>query len=144
VADINAQLGTGSLDFLLVGIYSLRINRVVLNASASYKINTSNKDAYKYGNKFNTNLLLSYRIPVGNNSLSPNLGMGYEQVASNTLHQKEINYTGSRITTAIAGVEYAINKIGIGVNAQLPLSQNFAEGQTQLRVKAMMHVSFSF
>ena len=46
--------------------------------------------------------------------------------------------------TAIAGVEFDFGKIGIGINGQLPLSQNFAEGQTKMKFNTMMHVTYEF
>ncbi|MBS1933643.1 MAG: transporter [Bacteroidetes bacterium] len=143
VADINAQLGTGSIDFLLNALYSLRVGNIGINVSANYKINTVNNDKYKYGNKFTGNLIAYYHIAMGKNAVSPNIGLGYENVAGNTLQSKMVQYTGSNITTAVAGVEFNFNKIGIGVNGQLPLAQNFAEGQTKLKFKGMMHVTFA-
>jgi hypothetical protein len=143
VADINAQLGTGSTDFLVNGMYSLRINKIIFNATANYKINTTNRNEYRYGNKFSSNFQVQYMIHCGNVRISPNLGIGYEHVASNTLQKKIVEFTGSEVTTAIAGVEFSFNKVGIGMNAQLPVSQNFAEGQTSMGLKAMMHVSFA-
>jgi hypothetical protein len=143
VADINAQLGTGSVDFLLNALYSLRVGDIGINASANYKINTVNNDKYRYGNKFTGNLIAYYRVAVGKNSLSPNIGLGYENVAGNTLQSKMVQYTGSNVTTALAGVEFNVKKIGIGVNGQLPVAQNFAEGQTKLKFKGMMHITFA-
>ena len=62
VADINAQIGTGSVDFLINGMYGLSIRNFGLNLSASYKINTVNAQNYKYGNKFQGNLIASYHL----------------------------------------------------------------------------------
>ena len=144
IADVNAELGTGSTDFLLNGIYNISINNFGLNASASYKINTFNKQHYKYGNKLSTNLIAFYRLNAGKVGVSPNAGIGYENVSGNLFNSKTVQYTGSNVTNAIAGAEFTFNKIGVGINAQLPLSQNFAEGQTQLKFKGMAHVTFSF
>ena len=143
IADVNAELGTGSTDFLLNGIYNFRINNFGINASANYKLNTFNKQQYKYGNKLSTNLIAYYRLTADKVGISPNAGIGYENVASNLLNSKEIQYTGSNVTNAIMGVEFAFRKIGIGMNAQLPLTQNFAEGQTQLKFKGMAHITFT-
>jgi len=143
VADINAQLGTGSIDFLLNALYSFRIGNFGVNTSVNYKINTVNNDKYRYGNKFTGNLIAYYHISIGKNSLSPNIGLGYENVAGNTLQSKTVQYTGSNVTTAVAGVEFNFGKIGIGVNGQLPVAQNFAEGQTKLKFKGMMHITFA-
>jgi hypothetical protein len=144
VADINAQLGTGSLDFLLNGTYSLKIGKFGLTNSLNYKINTINGSNYKYGNVLSENLIAYYRIPVKKNAVSPNGGIGYESVAGNVLHNKRVEFTGSHVTTLIAGIEYSLKKWGIGCNAQLPVAQDFAGGQTKLKLKAMMHVTVAF
>jgi hypothetical protein len=143
VADINAQLGTGSVDFLLNGLYSIKVGNIGINASANYKMNTVNGDNYKYGNKFTGNLIGYYHIAVKQDAISPNIGLGYENVAMNRLQSEKVQFTGSTITSAIAGVEFNFNKIGIGVNGQIPLAQNFTEGQTKLRFKGMMHITFT-
>lgn len=143
VADINAQIGTGSVDFIINGLYTITIGSFGVNAAANYKINTANSDNYKYGNKFTANLLAFYRIPVNHNSFSPNIGVGYENVAANTLQKQTIQFTGSIVTTAIFGIEYNFKNVGIGINGQIPMSQNFAEGQTKLKFKGMLHMTFA-
>ncbi|HWB28486.1 MAG TPA: hypothetical protein VG738_23600 [Chitinophagaceae bacterium] len=144
VADINAQLGTGSTDFLLNGFYSVRIENFGINADANYKISTVNRQGYKYGNRFTGTLIAYYRMGKPTFSVSPNAGLGYENVQGNLLNKDKVQYTGSNVTNAIAGVEFNFKKIGVGLNAQLPLAQNFAEGQTKLKVKTMAHVTFGF
>jgi hypothetical protein len=143
VADINAQIGTGSVDFILNGVYTITIGNFGINATANYKINTANSDSYKYGNKFTVNLISFYRIPIDRNSLSPNIGVGYENVAANESQKKSVEFTGSTVTTAIFGLEYNFKKIGIGINGQVPMSQNFAEGQTRMKFKGMLHMTFA-
>lgn len=143
VADINAQLGTGSTDVLFNALYSARVDNVGINVSATYKINSANKENYRYGNKFSGNLIGYYRFSVKKTGVSPNAGIGYENVAGNLLYASKVQYTGSNVTNAIMGVEFNCRKIGFGINTQLPISQNFAEGQTQLRLKTMAHVTFA-
>jgi hypothetical protein len=142
VADINAQIGTGSVDFLINGTYSLNIRNFGVSLTANYKVNTINMDHYKYGNKFQSNLIGFYQFSGMKVTKTPNLGLGYENVAINQLEGKGVPYTGSRILTAIAGVEFSAGKIGLGINGQLPLAQNFAEGQTKMRFNAMMHITY--
>ncbi|HVX49856.1 MAG TPA: hypothetical protein VHB48_06850 [Chitinophagaceae bacterium] len=144
VADINAQLGTGSTDFLLNGLYSVRIENFGINTAANYKINTVNGQGYKYGNRFTGNLIAYYRLGKPKLAVSPNIGLGYENVQTNLLKKDKVQYTGSNITNAIAGIEFNFGKVGVGVNAQLPIAQNFAEGQTECKFKTMAHVTFGF
>ncbi len=144
VADINAQIGTGSLDFLFNGMYSISIRNFGVSLTANYKLNMINPDQYKYGNKFQSNLIGFYRFTGTGSTIAPNLGLGYENVAINRLQGKGVQYTGSRIMTAIAGVEFDFGKIGVGINGQLPLAQNFAEGQTRMKFNTMMHMTYQF
>jgi hypothetical protein len=142
VADINAQIGTGSVDFLLNGMYVISIRNFGVSVSANYKINTVNDENYKFGNKFTGNLIAFYNISAGQNTITPNIGLGYENVATNSLQRKDVPFTGSQIMTAIAGVEMNFGKISVGVNGQLPMAQRFAEGQTKMRFNGMMHVTY--
>ncbi len=144
VADINAQIGTGSMDFLINGMYSLNIRNFGVSLTANYKINTVNADHYKYGNKFQSNLISFYHLGEKKITMTPNLGVGYENVAINQLERKSVQYTGSEILTAIAGVEFDFGKMGLGINGQLPLAQNFAEGQTKMKFNTMMHITYQF
>ena len=73
----------------------------------------------------------------------PGAGMGYENVERNVFNSKQVRYTGSNVANAILGVEFNIRKISLGINRQLPVAQNFAEGQTQLKFKGMAHVTFT-
>lgn len=143
IADINAQIGTGSVDFLINGLYSITIGNFGINAAANYKINTVNSENYKFGNKFTTNMLVFYRLQLKKNTLSPNMGIGYEKVAANTIQKQSVQYTGSTVTTGIIGIEYNFKKMGIGINGQIPISQNFAQGQTRLNFKGMLHLTFA-
>ncbi|MFP5040378.1 transporter [Parasediminibacterium sp. JCM 36343] len=144
VADINAQLGTGSTDFILNGLYSLQVGKIGANISANYKLNTVNSDNYKYGNKFTGNVITFYQLNKKHLYIIPNLGIGYETTHFNELQKATVAFTGSRLLTYIAGVELSYKSVGFGINAQLPASQDFAEGQTDMRFKAMAHISYSF
>jgi hypothetical protein len=142
VADINAQIGTGSVDFLLNGMYNLNIRNFGINVSATYKINTINGQQYKYGNKFTSNLIAYYHFSMKRNIITPNIGVGFEDVAINTHEGKNVQFTGSQVMTGIAGVEINFNRINVGINGQIPLAQNFAEGQTRLKFGGMIHITY--
>jgi len=144
VADINAQIGTGSTDFLLNAMHNIRINQFGVSTSLTYKINTANRSDYKYGNKLTATSIAYYRLRVRGIAVSPNTGVIYENTASNTLSNEKVQYTGGYAVSAIAGVEFTFNKVGIGFNVQHPLSQDYAEGQTRMQFRGMAHVTFAF
>ena len=44
----NFQAGTGSTDFLLNGSYSLQYKKIAVSTGITYKMNTSNKEDYRF------------------------------------------------------------------------------------------------
>jgi hypothetical protein len=144
-ASANTQIGSGSTDFMASANYNVQFNKIGINTSIIYKINTDNKDAYRFGNKYTVNSIAYYRPKAsGKLNLSPNLGVLYEHAAINRLQGKQVSQTGGWLALASAGLEWGLGKMAIGANIQLPLAQNFANGQTQSKLRGMLHVSYSF
>lgn len=144
VADANSQMGTGSVDFLLNAAYNLRINKFGVNTSVNYKINSANNAHYIYGNRFSASSIAYYRLKFHGAGIAPNIGVLYEHANASKLTNAKVQYSGGFAALASGGTEISLNKISVGLNAQLPFSQNFAAGQTTSKFRGMMHVSFSF
>ena len=141
--DVNSQSGTGSTDILLNASYDVSINKFGLNTSANYKINTDNKTGYRFGNRFAANTFAYYKLRAMGLGIAPNVGLLYENAASNNLNKASVLQTGGNLMLVAGGIEMNFNKIALGANVQLPVSQNFAEGQTQAKLKGLLHVTFA-
>ncbi len=144
VSIANTQTGSASTDFMLNAMYNVRINNIGINTAASYKVNTANNDKYIFGNKFSANSFVSYSVNKGKTVIVPNTGVLFETTAANKLDKQNITQTGGHLLAAAAGVEVSVKKITVGANVQLPVNQNFSAGQTDLKVKGMAHITFSF
>ena len=142
VADVNAQIGTGSTDLLLNALYNIKISNFGINALINYKYNTA-REGYKFGNKLIAGSFLYYRFHHRGMGISPNLGISYQHTSSNQLNTQKINYTGGYAITASIGAELTFKKMAIGCNFENPLKQDFAANQTILKNKAMIHISFA-
>jgi len=142
VADVNAQLGTGSVDFLLNTMYNVRLGKWGINTTVSYKINTP-KNTYRFGDKFTANSIGYYTIRCKKTTLLPNVGVMYENTAANVLDKQKVASTGGYYATASAGLEASFSKLAIGINAQAPFSENYADGQTKLQWRGNVHVTFT-
>ncbi|MEI7734446.1 MAG: hypothetical protein WCI49_03220 [Ferruginibacter sp.] len=140
----NTQTGTASTDFMLNAMYNVTIKKFGINTNLSYKINSANKDKYSFGNKLSTGLLASYTLPKKGVNVIPNAGVSYEHTAGNNLQSQKVALTGGYLSLATAGVELGFKKFTIGANVQLPLAQNYADGQTEAKTKGMAHFTFSF
>ena len=143
IGDANSQLGTGSTDFLINAMYNISINKFGINTTISYKVNTGNQDRYQFGNRVTVNSLGYYRIRFKGMAVSPNLGLLYEHAGINHYAKDVVDQTGGYLLNASGGVEVNFNKITVGVNTQIPVTQNFAEGQTASKLRGNMHISFA-
>jgi len=143
LGDVNSQMGTGSLDFIVNGTYKITINSIGINTTAAYKINTVNNSNFRYGNRFNANSFAFYSTAVKKLGLAPNIGVLYEDAAINRLQKGAVEETGGYVALAAAGIEVNIKKLTIGGNVQAPFSQNFAQGQTTAKMRGMLHISVS-
>ena len=139
----NGQLGSGSTDFLLNAMYNIRINQFGVNSTATYKINSANKDQFKFGDKAAITSFAYYSIPISKTVISPNVGLLYEHSKQSELQNIKIDLTGGSILNSAFGVEFGFNRISVGFNVQVPLTQNFAENQTKEKAKGMVHISIA-
>jgi hypothetical protein len=140
------QLGTGSIDFSVNVMYDIRLQDAGININASYKVNTTNKYDYKYGDKFTTNVLLYHKFKLGKLfSLSPNTGMLYETAKKDSKSKDiEVWETGGHSIMGTLGVELSAGRIGFGMNYQTPLTQRLGEDKILARDRGMVYISFSF
>lgn len=140
------QLGTGSLDFTLNAMYDVRLQDVGINANVSYKINTTNKYDYLYGNKFTGNMLAYYKLNIKNKlTIAPNAGVLYETAQQDINANKHtVDESGGYSSMGILGVECNVKNIAFGGNFQTPLAQELAGNRVKAKDRFMVHVSFSF
>ncbi len=140
----NTQLGSGSTDVLLNGMYNISVNKFGINTTVNYKINTENKEEYKFGNKLTAGSFAYYVLPLNRVIISPNVGLLYEHTEHAELSSSKIDLTGGKILQSSLGTEISFNRIAVGLSVQLPIAQNFAENQTKEKVKGMIHLSVAF
>lgn len=143
IGDANSQAGTGSTDILLTAMHTLNTGRLGLTNTASYKMNTVNSSGYRFGNRFSLSSAVYYRLPVAGLSVSPSLGLLYEHAASNKYEQAVVDGTGGYSLLLTEGLELNLNRINIGFNMQLPVRQQYAGGQTKLKSRGVLQLSFA-
>ena len=139
------QLGSGSVDFTFNGMYDIRLQDAGINMAASYKVNTRNREAYRYGNKFSANAQAYYKFRIRNVvTLAPNAGVLYERAARDDDNGFSVDVSGGYALLGSFGAEVTFSKIAVGANFQAPVSQQLAAGFVKANNRAMAHVSFIF
>jgi hypothetical protein len=138
-------LGTGTLDFNLSGVYEARLQNTGINLSANMKINSSNKDAYKYGNKFQFNAQIYQKIFINSNfSIAPNAGLQFEKNRKDVDKQEIVDISGGNLLNGSAGAELKMKNLLLGFNYQSPISQNIGNSMIAARDRSMIHLSYLF
>ncbi len=136
------QLGTGSFDFTVNTMYDIRLQDFGINLNAGYKINTSNKYGYQYGNKVSSSAQVYYKHRVQNKvTISPGVGTLLEISGKDIDRGLSVNATGGRILMGTIGAEISFAKLAVGGNFQTPISQTLAAGIVHAGNRVMVHVA---
>ena len=142
IGNPNFQLGTGSLDFMLNVVYTLRHKSWGLNTDLSYKINTQNSDEYRFGNRTTANVSALYFIRLGDQkTLMPNAGISYENGDLDAKSGVKNIRTGGEALLGSYGLENYFKKFSMGINYQIPIAQNLSNGE--LRANNRLNVHFT-
>jgi hypothetical protein len=137
------QLGTGSIDFTANVMYDVRLQDAGININAGYKINTTNRYNYRYGNKFNGSAQAYYKFRIKDRvTIAPNAGVLYETAGKDRDAIFKTDISGGNILLGTLGFETAFKKIMVGGNFQAPLSQRLANGFVNANERYMLHVAY--
>lgn len=144
VANPNFQLGTGSVDYTLSSIYTIRKGSYGLNTDLSYKINGTNKNHYKFANKSRAIVNAFGQYYLGDFTLLPNVGALAEYATFDKQNGINNLFSGGYMVNAMIGSEIYFKKITAGFSMQLPLASNLSDGQLRMKHSFMGHVTLLF
>jgi hypothetical protein len=144
IGDFNSQAGTGSTDFLFTITHNLMWSRSGVVTNYSYRLNTTNKQDYRFGNRMYFNSAYFYSIKTGPFSIKPNAGINCQTNQVNTYSGTAIEGSDGYILSAIVGANLLYGKMGFNASGFLPFVQNNYNGQTKMDSKIMLGVTYSF
>lgn len=121
----NFQLGTGSTDFLISTVYTLRYQKAGVSVESGYKINTRNKNDYLFGNQFHASSQIFYWQNAGAFSFLPNVGVYYEQADKHKDGNILQPNTGGTSVQLTAGLETYVKNFTVGFTYKHPVSQHY-------------------
>lgn len=133
VANANFQLGTGSWDFPINVVYTVKSKDYGLNLNATYKINGTNSNAYRFANRFNAAVSLFRLMAVKSFIVMPLVGLYGETAKEDKLSGIANEFTGGGFIAGNIGLDVYLGKNSFGINTQLPLIQNLSNGDLKLR-----------
>ena len=139
------QTGSGSTDFLMQAMYDLRKQDDGININLLYKINTTNKEMYLYGNRLSVATQYYHKWKLNKMSnLSPNAGLLYETSGADYNKGSAVFASGGNVLMTTLGLEYGAKNWIAGANFQLPITQQLANDFAKSGNRLMLHVGYAF
>lgn len=144
IANPNMQLGSGSFDFIVNTIYTIRYNKLGLNTEATFKLNGKNKNNYRFGNRFSISESLFYWKRFKKISWMPHCGAIFEIGNKDKSYNITQSYTGGYSSFASFGSEFYLTHFSFGASYQHPISQNLFEGYTSVKNRLIINLIYLF
>jgi hypothetical protein len=128
----NLQPGSGTTDFLLSVMYTLRRGDWSFTADALGRLNTTNRENnYRFGNRVTGSVKAYYWIDAGRFTLLPNAGVFADAAQDNEGDSDFTEGTGGAIAYATFGLDTYFGHFSLGFNFQQPVWQNLGGGKVQ-------------
>lgn len=140
----NVQLGTGSVDFVAMLIYTMRYERWGLNFNGTYKLNLPNKNGYRFGDQLALSLTGFFLQKIGEVGIMPQLGVNVEYAMNNRENGYLRINTGGFLSTMSIGVDVYYKNWSLAVNFQQPAWQDLSDGQVYANPRVMAGVNYMF
>lgn len=144
VGDFTQVPGTGSTDYLLnANHYLLRGNDGWVT-NATYRINTSNAQQFRYGNRLYLAVNYFHSYAAGMWVIRPTTGVNLVVNGSNRFQDVHVAGSQGFVLSGTAGVNLQRGRVGLLVNGTWPLAEDLYHGLTQMRMRASAALTFSF
>lgn len=140
----NMQPGTGSTDYLLNGMYTVRYRQLGLNNDVTYRFNSENGDGYRFGDRISASSNVFYWQQVKGVSVLPSAGVYYEHAEGDRLNGVGNAQKGGDSCFANLGLNVYVKNIAVGGTLQLPVSSTEAYHHTKGKSRSMLNLTYMF
>jgi hypothetical protein len=144
VGDFSATPGTGSTDYIINAMHNLMTGNNGLVTNVAYRVNTVNLQQFQYGNRIYLSTAYFHSYAAGSVIIRPTLGVNLVVNKANHYQGLEVAGSSGYLLNGMAGVNLQKGKVGLLLNAFLPLSQDFYHGLTQFKERESVALSYSF
>lgn len=138
------QPGTGSWDFPLQLNYMAKKSKVGIFTETGVRLNTENKDGYRFGNMYSAFTGAMKRYEWDHLTLSGILGFQGESRGSSHLNGKLQEYTAARAIYLAPVVDLVYKNMYINTGCLVPLAQNISEGYTTVQSRYFFSIHYLF
>ena len=132
------QLGSGSWDWSLNAIYTIRLKKLGLNLDAMYKINGTNAQDYHFGNRFTGSARLFYWAKWNRFTFLPQAGVFADAARPDKGNGIDPRESGGFSLLATAGLDVYYKQLVLSATMQPALYQNIGLDYTTVHNRFMV------
>jgi len=141
----NLQPGSGTTDFMLSVMYTVRHGAWGFTADALGRLNTANRHTdYQFGNRLSGSAKFFYWKNLGRITLLPNAGVFMDAAQANDGDVDFTEGTGGGIALATGGLDVYMGHFSVGFTFQQPVWQNLGYGKVHNNSRWMATVNYIF
>jgi len=140
----NLQLGSGSWDFLLNAMYTIRYKKFGLNLEGNARFNTTNTHGFRFGHRFSGAMRFFFWTKYKSTSFVPQIGLIADYGIRDTEKGLMRLQSGGLTLSAQAGIDFYIKRFVIGGTYLLPAYQDLAGGDIKAKHRFMVNFSVLF
>lgn len=142
--DPHMQAGSGSVDFILFLEGVLMRNNWGVSTNMSYKINSRNKNNFKFANRFNLNPSIFFIKDLNKVKIMPTIGAAYESSNRDQWNGDFYRHSGGETLFGNASLTAFYDKISIGMTYFNPIYQNLNDNQIQNKMRLITELNYYF
>lgn len=141
----NLQPGSGTTDFLLSVMYTVRRGAWGFTTDASGRLNTTNRRTnYQFGNRLSGSAKFFYWKNSGRVTFLPNAGVFADAALANEGDFDFTQGTGGAIALATGGLDVYAGHFSMGFTFQQPVWQNLGNGKVHNNSRWMATLNYVF
>lgn len=134
----NMQTGSGTWDYIVGISYMVRYKNIGLAIEGAYRFNGHTESGYDWGNSSSGSAKLFLNINSDSiKTFMPWLSVNAEHYESNIENMKykiRAAYTGGYMLSLNSGFDYFDDRIGIGVEAGIPIKSDLSDGYSSMKI----------
>lgn len=142
--DPHFQGGSGSLDYILLTEFQVRRKQLGFRTDLSYKMNGTNRNDFRFANRFNVNSNLFYQFKFKDISVIPLVGLSFESSRRDQFKGTDFLDSGGQALFLSYGTKFYIKKMAIGASYWKPLRQSLNDNQLQNNMRFATDLTFYF
>ena len=143
--DPHLQAGTGSFNYLFLLEYLMKLNRFGLNFNSSYRLNTTNKNQFRFANRFNLNTTVFALLPLSKKiKLMPQSGIAYELSNRDKYHDLPYYNSGGEVLFNTVGINLFINQLSLEFTYYHPIYQKLYGDQPLNNQRMVSQINYYF